>query len=91
MYIHVDRVWDALQGTKWHGKLIFPWKARMTLPIFERTRLVQDLVGGFNPSEKHYVVKIGSFPQVGVKIKNPKDGWFGYYISNFGEDPSELP
>ena len=42
------------------------------------------------------LVKIGSFPQVGVKIKNIgnhhlKDGWFGYYISNFGEDPSELP
>ena len=27
------------------------------------------LVGGFNPSEK-YACQIGSFPQVGVKIKN---------------------
>ena len=28
------------------------------------------LVGGFNPSEK-YARQIGSFPQVGMKIKNP--------------------
>ena len=29
------------------------------------------LVGGFNPSKKYYyIIQIGSFPQVGVKIKN---------------------
>ena len=28
------------------------------------------LVGGFNPSEKYYSSQIGSFPQIGVKIKN---------------------
>ena len=27
-------------------------------------------VGGFNPAEKYYSSKIGSFPQIGVKIKN---------------------
>ncbi len=32
-------------------------------------RLQPFLVGGFNPSEKYYSSQIGSFPQVGVKIK----------------------
>ena len=29
-----------------------------------------EIVGGFNPSEKKYSSQIGSFSQVGVKIKN---------------------
>ena len=28
------------------------------------------LVGGFNPFEKYYIVKLDDLPQVGVKIKN---------------------
>ena len=28
------------------------------------------LVGGFNPSERYYSSQIGSFPQIGVKIKH---------------------
>ena len=28
------------------------------------------LVGGFNPSEKYYIVKLRNLPQVGMKIKN---------------------
>ncbi len=32
--------------------------------------VTQLLVGGFNAAEK-YARQIGSFPQVGVKIKNP--------------------
>ena len=31
--------------------------------------VIADLVGGFNPFEK-YARQIGSFPQIGVKIKN---------------------
>jgi len=27
-----------------------------------------ELVGGFNPFEKYYIVKLGIFPQIGVKI-----------------------
>ncbi len=35
----------------------------------EKHILQNHLVGGFNPFEK-YARQIGSFPQVGVKIKN---------------------
>ena len=52
-----------------------------------------NLVGGFNPSEK-YARQIGSFPQVGVKIKNVWNHhlvmaywWFGSWWFGFRLDP----
>ena len=42
------------------------------------------LVGGFNPSEK-YARQIGSFPQVGVKIKNISNHHLVYHnVSELG-------
>ncbi len=44
--------------------------------FFYKKRL---LVGGFNPSEK-YARQIGSFPQIGMKIKNKWNHHLDYEI-----------
>ena len=53
---------DMIQDTNSTGLK----KKHICLYIYEKNIL---LVGGFNPFEK-YARQIGSFPQVGVKIKN---------------------
>ena len=45
------------------------WKNSPNIEHDSKIHQKTNLVGGFNPSEK-YARQIGSFPQVGVKMKN---------------------
>ena len=41
------------------------------IALMHKLKILSSLVGGFNPFEK-YACQIGSFPELGVKIKKQK-------------------